>query len=239
MIYGPNTNGGSIVSNAEIQSNYIVGSHKKGAMAARFKRRSPAAGAGNFDSAVRRRLKGMAMDYGNNYYKSPSGRNTVMWPDMLMSYGALCALTRGRAFWQFESGRAGLGNDRIGSVWSHGYVQPIVASAPPPRMCRRGTPCVGLSPRPPARHRASRARHPYPAQRRRQLTGHAQRLRTTKAAACGRSALRWGSSKRSPLVETTGQEPLMGRVPVLGEHTAAVRAEFEAILPTSPTEVPA
>jgi cation diffusion facilitator CzcD-associated flavoprotein CzcO len=108
MIYGPNTNGGSIVSNAEIQSNYIVAAIRKAQWLRASSVEVRPRALEIFDSAVRRRLKGMAMDYGNNYYKSPSGRNTVMWPDMLMSYGALCALTRGRAFWQFESrtGRA-------------------------------------------------------------------------------------------------------------------------------------
>lgn len=103
MIYGPNTNGGAIVSNAEIQANYLVAAIRKAQRlrASSIEVRRWALEV--FDYAVQRRLKGTALEYENNYYKSPSGRITVQWPDALVSYGALSALARGRAFWQFEA----------------------------------------------------------------------------------------------------------------------------------------
>jgi itaconate CoA-transferase len=41
-----------------------------------------------------------------------------------------------------------------------------------------------------------------------------------------------------PPVAVTGQEPAMGPVPALGEHTAAVRAEFGLVTPAARTQVP-
>jgi crotonobetainyl-CoA:carnitine CoA-transferase CaiB-like acyl-CoA transferase len=59
-----------------------------------------------------------------------------------------------------------------------------------------------------------------------ELTGHPQlrardRLRTVRTPGGDMEAF-------LPPVETAGLEPLMGPVPALGEHTEAVRAEFDA-----------
>ncbi|MCU1482201.1 MAG: putative flavoprotein involved in transport [Subtercola sp.] len=109
MMYGPNTNGGAIVSNAEIQADYLVAAIKhaerRGASSIEV-RRAPAA---LFDSFVQQRMRGTAFEYQNNYYKGSSGRITTQWPDGLLLYGLLAKLLRAPVWkLEFRAGRSQL-----------------------------------------------------------------------------------------------------------------------------------
>ena len=102
MIYGPNTNGGAVVSNLELQSDYIISAIRSAqhlrASSVEVRRWALEA----FDDFLQRRLKGTVFEFENNYYKSASGRITTQWPDAVVTYGLLSKLARGRTFWQFE-----------------------------------------------------------------------------------------------------------------------------------------
>lgn len=102
MMYGPNTNGGAIVSNAEIQAKYITAAithawRRKGTSIE--VKRGPAE---RFDRWVQKRMRGTAFEYQNNYYKGTSGRITTQWPEGLIRYGVMARLLRGPV-WSVES----------------------------------------------------------------------------------------------------------------------------------------
>jgi cation diffusion facilitator CzcD-associated flavoprotein CzcO len=94
VMYGPNTNGGAIVSNLEVQAAYIL------AAVRRTSRRSGSAieirewAFERFDQAVQKRLKGTAYHLANNYYKGAHERITTQWGGGLMSYSLLARVLR-------------------------------------------------------------------------------------------------------------------------------------------------
>lgn len=100
MMYGPNTNGGAIVTNLELQARYIVA-------AIRYARRHAATNIEvregafeEYDRILMRTLEGTAFAYENNYYKSGSGRITTQWPHGVIEYGVWTKLLRGAPFWR-------------------------------------------------------------------------------------------------------------------------------------------
>jgi cation diffusion facilitator CzcD-associated flavoprotein CzcO len=102
MMYGPNTNGGAIVSHIEAQARYI-------ASALRHLRRTsstalevkPAAHQ-IFNDALQRRLAGASFQTANNYYKSTTGRVITQWSDGAIAYTAATRLLR-KIAWNTES----------------------------------------------------------------------------------------------------------------------------------------
>ncbi len=95
IMYGPNTNGGTIVTNLELQASFIVSaiSRVERLRASAVEVRGWAADF--YDTAVQRMLVGTAFHHENNYYRSGSGRIATQWPDGVMLYGALTKLLRG------------------------------------------------------------------------------------------------------------------------------------------------
>ncbi len=89
MLYGPNTNGGEIVSCLERQAEHVV-------QAVRRMRRSRATAVevrpgvyAAYNRWIQRQMDGTAWTVSNNYYKSPSGRIVTQWPFGALFYGAL------------------------------------------------------------------------------------------------------------------------------------------------------
>ncbi len=102
MMYGPNTNGGAIVSNLELQADYIVAAVNR---LARGRRRgtievSPRAFEW-MDRWQQRKFRGTAYHLANNYYRSASGRVTTQWTGGMYSYAMLTKLMR-RPFWRIR-----------------------------------------------------------------------------------------------------------------------------------------
>lgn len=92
MLYGPNTNGGEIVSHLERQAEYVVRSLRRmtagGITAIEVRPRAYAL----FNWWVQRGMTRTAWVVANNYYKAPSGRVVTQWPYGSLLYGALTKL---------------------------------------------------------------------------------------------------------------------------------------------------
>jgi cation diffusion facilitator CzcD-associated flavoprotein CzcO len=89
ILYGPNTNGGEIVSLLERQAEHVV-------QAARRLMRTGTTAVevrpGFYDAYNRwidRKMRGTAWEVSNNYYKAPSGRIVTQWPFGPLLYGIL------------------------------------------------------------------------------------------------------------------------------------------------------
>jgi cation diffusion facilitator CzcD-associated flavoprotein CzcO len=107
MMYGPNTNGGAIVSHIEAQARYV-------ASALRHMRRTASTALEVkpwahriFNNVLQRRLAGASFQGANNYYKSATGRVVTQWSDGAIAYTAATRLLR-RIAWNTETviGRA-------------------------------------------------------------------------------------------------------------------------------------
>ena len=89
MLYGPNTNGGEIVSCLERQAEHVVQAvrrmRRSGATAVEVRPGVYAA----YNRWIQRQMDGTAWTVSNNYYKSPSGRIVTQWPFGALFYGAL------------------------------------------------------------------------------------------------------------------------------------------------------
>ncbi|MES2169167.1 MAG: NAD(P)/FAD-dependent oxidoreductase [Actinomycetota bacterium] len=100
MMYGPNTNGGAIVSNLELQADYIVAAVNR---LARGRRRGTIEVSQRafewMDRWQQRKFEGTAYHLANNYYRSASGRVTTQWTGGMYSYAMLTKLMRG-PFWR-------------------------------------------------------------------------------------------------------------------------------------------
>ncbi|MEV5561047.1 NAD(P)/FAD-dependent oxidoreductase [Nonomuraea wenchangensis] len=99
LMYGPNTNGGTIVSNLELQAAYIVAAiqHARKRDASSIEIQPWAMDV--YDRILQDRLAGTAFHYENNYYRSGSGRIATQWPDGVILYGVLTKLLR-KPFWR-------------------------------------------------------------------------------------------------------------------------------------------
>lgn len=95
IMYGPNTNGGTIVTNLELQASFIASAID------RVERQRGSAvelrpwAADLYDVTIQRMIKGTAFEYENNYYRSGSGRIATQWPDGVLLYGAMTKGLRG------------------------------------------------------------------------------------------------------------------------------------------------
>ncbi|WP_196073385.1 flavin-containing monooxygenase [Nakamurella alba] len=100
MMYGPNTNGGAIVTHLEAQASYIARAVRSmvraGADRIEVRRRPTEI----FNRVLQRRLAGTAFATANNYYKSGSGRIVTQWSDGAILY-ALATRLLGRPTWKY------------------------------------------------------------------------------------------------------------------------------------------
>ena len=89
MLYGPNTNGGEIISCLERQAEHVVQAVR------RMKRRRVTAIEVRptvyelYNRWLERQMEGTAWKVSNNYYKSASGRIVTQWPFGALLYGVL------------------------------------------------------------------------------------------------------------------------------------------------------
>lgn len=94
MLYGPNTNGGLIVSNLERQAAYAVGEisrlgrRRVGAVEVR------ADVTRWYNAWLQRRIAATAYTAAGNYYTAPSGKVVTQWPDSAGVYALLTLLLR-------------------------------------------------------------------------------------------------------------------------------------------------
>jgi cation diffusion facilitator CzcD-associated flavoprotein CzcO len=92
MLYGPNTNGGEIISHLERQAEYVVRSLRRmtagGITAIEVRQRAYEL----FNWWLQRGMTRTAWVVANNYYKAPSGRVVTQWPYGSLLYGALTKL---------------------------------------------------------------------------------------------------------------------------------------------------
>lgn len=95
IMYGPNTNGGTIVTNLELQASFIVSAIKRVQRAKAVEIEVREWAAELYDSLVQRMLRGTAFQYEHNYYRSGSGRVATQWPDGVLLYAALTKVLRG------------------------------------------------------------------------------------------------------------------------------------------------
>ncbi|MFI5623354.1 flavin-containing monooxygenase [Nocardioides sp. NPDC051685] len=100
IMYGPNTNGGAIVTHLEAQASYIGAAARalgrRGATRIEVKERPVKM----FNAWLQRRLEGTSFEGANNYYKSPSGRVITQWSDGAIIYTLMTRLLR-RGTWRF------------------------------------------------------------------------------------------------------------------------------------------
>jgi cation diffusion facilitator CzcD-associated flavoprotein CzcO len=107
MLYGPNTNGGAIVTMLELQAKYVASAV---AFMARWRYTRIDVkqwAMERFNKVLQQRLSGTVWaEYENNYYKSPQGKIVTQWPEGAILYGALTKALR-RAVWRSHRGPAG------------------------------------------------------------------------------------------------------------------------------------
>lgn len=99
MLYGPNTNGGAIVTHLEEQIRYVVAAIKyqmRNGYSALYVDEAITAA---YNAILQDRLKGTSFDGVNNYYASASGRIITQWSDGAIVYGAATRLLR-RVAWR-------------------------------------------------------------------------------------------------------------------------------------------
>ncbi|MGM7775779.1 flavin-containing monooxygenase [Arthrobacter sp. KNU-44] len=99
MMYGPNTNGGAIVTHLEAQADYIVAAIKVLARGAATSVEVRDSVSQWFNSIIQQRLAGASFEGANNYYKSGTGRIVTQWTDGAILYSVLTKLLR-RAAWK-------------------------------------------------------------------------------------------------------------------------------------------
>jgi cation diffusion facilitator CzcD-associated flavoprotein CzcO len=99
MLYGPNTNGGAIVTHLEEQIRYVIAAIKyqiRHRYTALYVDESITA---KYNAVLQERLKGTSFEGANNYYASASGRIITQWSDGAIIYGLATRLLR-RIAWR-------------------------------------------------------------------------------------------------------------------------------------------
>jgi len=89
MLYGPNTNGGEIVTMLESQSEYAVRVAKRirrGRVSAVEVRKS---WTDAYNRWLQSKMKGTSWEVSRNYFTAPSGRIVTQWPYGALLYGLL------------------------------------------------------------------------------------------------------------------------------------------------------
>lgn len=94
MLYGPNTNGGAIVTHLEAQAKYIVSAIKH---IIRWNLSSLTVDKSiteKYNDVIQKRLSGASFDGANNYYTSASGRIITQWSDGALAYNLATRVLR-------------------------------------------------------------------------------------------------------------------------------------------------
>lgn len=100
MLYGPNTNGGFIITNLERQANFIARE------LARLRRRGlpsvevTTEATERYNAWLQGRIAGTAFLQGENYFKTASGRVVTQWPDNATQYAWRLFATRRFSGWR-------------------------------------------------------------------------------------------------------------------------------------------
>ncbi|MFI5427253.1 flavin-containing monooxygenase [Aeromicrobium sp. UC242_57] len=101
MLYGPNTNGGTILTSLELQVKYVLSAirnaWKRGASSVEIRPLAMQV----YDRWLQERLEGTTFHFENNYYRSASGRIATQWGDGVIYYGILTKLLR-KPLWKFN-----------------------------------------------------------------------------------------------------------------------------------------
>ena len=94
MLYGPNTNGGTMVYQLERQADYVVAClrHLRRRHAASVEVRPWALR--RYNAWIQHRLEGTIWQTASNYFKSDSGKIVTQWPEGALFYGALSRTLR-------------------------------------------------------------------------------------------------------------------------------------------------
>lgn len=104
MLYGPNTNGGFIISNLERQSKFIARElarlRRRGLPSVEVRREASE----RYNAWLQGRIAGTAFLEGQNYFKASSGRIVTQWPDNATQYA-----------WRL-----------LASGWSSGWRRPVM-----------------------------------------------------------------------------------------------------------------
>ncbi|CUR58909.1 putative flavoprotein involved in K+ transport [metagenome] len=100
IMYGPNTNGGSVLFTLECQAQWIADSIRR-AGPERVVLVRPGLES-RLDTSIQRRNKQMAWSQADNYFRSASGRVVTQWPFTQTRYWFLSRLLRGRTAMTFR-----------------------------------------------------------------------------------------------------------------------------------------
>jgi cation diffusion facilitator CzcD-associated flavoprotein CzcO len=104
LLYGPNTNGGLIVTNLERQARFAAGQ-----IAWSWRHAVPVEVGvevtDRYNGWLQRRIARMAFSTAENYFRTSSGRVVTQWPDSASAYGlVLAAAARLRRWWARPAG---------------------------------------------------------------------------------------------------------------------------------------
>ena len=105
MLYGPNTNGGLIVSNLERQAEFAVQEIRRLARRGIDTVEVTESATRRYNDWLQRRIAVMAYATGENYYKTASGRVVTQWPDNATMYALLAKVLRPLGRWRVEDGQ--------------------------------------------------------------------------------------------------------------------------------------
>lgn len=86
MLYGPNTNGGFIISNLERQAAFMAAEVSRIARLGQPRVEVSTAATERYNAWLQGRMAGTAFGEGQNYFKSASGRIVTQWPDNATQY---------------------------------------------------------------------------------------------------------------------------------------------------------
>ena len=87
MLYGPNTNGGLIVTNLERQARFVALELRRLVRRGLRSVEVSAQATERYNAWLQGRMTGTAFVDGQNYFKAPSGRVVTQWPDNATQYG--------------------------------------------------------------------------------------------------------------------------------------------------------
>ncbi|MEV0001503.1 NAD(P)/FAD-dependent oxidoreductase [Micromonospora sp. NPDC050980] len=100
MLYGPNTNGGLIITNLERQSRFISRELSRLVRTRQPAVEVSAAANQRYNDWLQRKINATAFVQGNNYFAVKSGRVVTQWPDNATVYGALLVVLRWWGRWR-------------------------------------------------------------------------------------------------------------------------------------------
>ena len=114
MMYGPNTNGGAIVTHLEAQASYIAAAMRRIARGSAVTVEPRETVTTIFNDMLQQRLAGASFQVANNYYKSSTGRIVTQWSDGAIAYVALTKLLRRVAWKESDEVPAVVSDEAVG-----------------------------------------------------------------------------------------------------------------------------